>query len=309
MGKIYILFLIGLIHSPLLFSQKADTIKLLVDSQRIQSSRDTILANDSIRKIQTDSSLVGAAGTGMKAPINETPKNVETKSPEELPVKSRKQNDKDLIFYMLAGLLFLLGIIRTAYSRYFTNMFRVFFNSSLRQSQLTDQLSQDTYPSLFLNALFVLTAGFYFYLVVQRQGVIADELNGTLLGLSIAAILIMYTVKFFTLKFIGWVTGYRTEADSYIFIIFLINKIIGICLLPVIIVLAFADRPVVSIFLITSIIIIALMLLLRFFRSYGLLQHRLRVSRFHFLLYIFSLELLPILLIYKGVSSFLINYL
>jgi hypothetical protein len=46
-------------------------------------------------------------------------------------------------------------------------------------------------------------------------------------------------------------------------------------------------------------------LLLRFFRSYGLLQNQLKISRFHFMLYITGIEILPLLLIYKGLMVYL----
>lgn len=225
------------------------------------------------------------------------------------PFHLKKSRNKSAVFYLVAALLLLFGIIRSTYSKYFINMFRVFFNSSLRQSQLTDQLVQDKLPSLFLNLLFIFTAGFYFYFLIQREGLVAGKLDLLFLGSTIIAIMVTYIVKYFTLKLIGWITGYQNEADIYIFIIFLINKIIGLCLLPVIIILAFADPPLVKIFVIASFIIIGLMFLMRFFRSYSLLQHRLKVSRLHFLLYIFSLEILPLLLIYKAIALFLTNYL
>jgi len=49
-----------------------------------------------------------------------------------------------------------------------------------------------------------------------------------------------------------------------------------------------------------SLLMIGLLLLLRFFRSHGLLQKQLKVSGFHFFLYIAGTEILPLLLIYKG---------
>ena len=58
-----------------------------------------------------------------------------------LPVQLKK-NGNGIFFYIMAGLLLFLGIMKTVYSRYFTTLFRVFFNTSLRQTQLTDQLEQ-----------------------------------------------------------------------------------------------------------------------------------------------------------------------
>lgn len=309
MNNLFTWFLILLVHPFCLLAQQTDTTNHSTDTSIQKTRTDTL---DSVRVMQDSSANIKTAqDSSYKSvfKINRQRPGDSLQTVQPIPVQPRKTSNESVLFYLLAALLLMLGIIRTTYSRYFINMFRVFFNSSLRQSQLTDQLVQDKLPSLLLNALFIFTAGFYFYFIIQREGLIADDLNLVFIGSTMAALVLIYVVKFFTLKFIGWITGYHNEADTYIFIIFLINKIIGICLLPVIFILAFADTPLVNIFVIASFIIIGLMLLVRFLRSYGLLQHRLRVSRFHFLLYIFSLEILPLLLIYKAVSLFLTKYL
>jgi hypothetical protein len=216
----------------------------------------------------------------------------------------KKRIDTDGFFYLLVGLALILGIAKNGWPRYFSNMFRVFFNSSLRQSQLTDQLVQDKLPSLIFNLFFVIVGGIFVYLLLQYFNATGNTIDWVLLAGCIAAFAIIYFVKFCSLKLTGWITGYTKEADLYTFIVFLINKIVAICLLPIIIIMSFAAKNISHVLLIISLIIIGVMLLMRFFRSYGLLQHRLKIGRFHFLLYIFSLEVLPLFLIYKAALLF-----
>lgn len=226
-----------------------------------------------------------------------------------LAVRPKKTFTQNALFYLLATLILFFGIIRTVYERYFSTLFRVFFNSSLRQSQLTDQLLQSKLPSLFFNLVFLMASGVYVYLILQSLSAGRDKINWVMLASCVAAFLLIYLFKYLTLKFTGWVTGYNEEANTYIFVIFLINKIIGICLLPVIVVMAFAQAAVVKVVILISFLLIGIMILLRFFRSYGLLQHKLKVSRFHFLLYIFLLEILPIIIMYKAVEVFIVKNL
>lgn len=225
-------------------------------------------------------------------------------TPVSLAQSIKKKENKDIFFYLLAGLVLMLGITKTVYARYFSNMFRVFFNSSLRQSQLTDQLVQDKLPSFIFNIFFVMVIGVYFYLLIEFFHLAKQKADWYLLWFCFAAVAVIYLVKYVILKFTGWISGYRQEADIYTFIVFLINKIIAVCLLPMIIVMAFAEYRITNIFVLISLILIGTMLLMRFLRSYGLLQHRLTVSRFHFFLYIFSVEVLPILIIYKAAVFF-----
>jgi len=223
-----------------------------------------------------------------------------TSKPVGMPNKIKDRKSQDLLFYFLLIVVALLSFFRFFYTRYFNTLFRVFFNTTLRQSQLTDQLLQAKLASLLFNILFLIAAGLYAYFLLIHFNWISEGQNWFFLFISIGGMTAIYLAKYITLKFTGWLTGNTGILDTYIFITFLINKIIGIILIPIIVVLAFSDWIVKDIAIIISLLVISLLSLLRFFRSYGLLQHQIKVSRFHFFLYIIGLEVLPLLLIYKG---------
>ena len=143
-------------------------------------------------------------------------------------------------------------------------MFRVFFNTSLRQSQLTDQLLQAKLPSLLFNLFFVLSGALYVYIILRHYQMIPDENNRVLFFSSVIIVGLIYLVKFCTLKFTGWITGLTEVTNTYVFIIFLINKIIGIFLVPFIVILSFADLAIVKIAVLISLMSIGVFLLLRF---------------------------------------------
>ena len=212
----------------------------------------------------------------------------------------RKKTSQDFLFYLLLAVVFLLAFFRLFYQRYFTNLFRVFFNTSLRQSQLTDQLLQAKLASLFFNLFFTITGGIYVYFLLRYFHWIKSDRMITLMSACVICFALIYLGKFIVLKFTGWLTGYKEVTNTYLFIIFLINKILGVLLLPVIIIMAFSQIILVKWVVALSLLMIGLLLLLRFFRSYGLLQNQLKVSRLHFLLYIAGTEIVPLLLIYKG---------
>ena len=44
----------------------------------------------------------------------------------------------------------------------------------------------------------------------------------------IFSVLLVYVFKYFVLQISGWLTGYKQDIDNYIFIVFLINKILAI---------------------------------------------------------------------------------
>lgn len=220
--------------------------------------------------------------------------------PVSLAVKIHKDDKEDALFYLLAAVVLLLACFKFFFNRYFTNLFRVFFNTSLRQSQLTDQLLQAKLPSLLFNIFFIISGGLYVYFLLFHYQWITAEKRWTIMALCIGVMTLIYIVKFSTLKFTGWITGYTESTDTYVFVIFLINKIIGICLMPLTIIIAFAQPAIATSAALISVLCVGLLLLMRFFRSYSLIHHQLKISRLHFLLYIVGVEILPLLLIYKA---------
>lgn len=215
-------------------------------------------------------------------------------------IVDRKYPQLDIVFYLLLGVVLFLSFLRFFSERYFNNLFRVFFNTSLRQSQLTDQLLQAKQVSLLFNLLFVITGGLYVYFLLRHFNWVSNNHILTNIGICTGVVAIIYFVKYLSLKFTGWLTGFKTAANTYLFIIFLINKILGILLIPFVVMIAFAAGFLQYPAVLVSLLMIALMFLLRFIRSYSLLRREIKVSRFHFFIYIAGVEIMPLLLIYKS---------
>ncbi|MBK8710915.1 MAG: DUF4271 domain-containing protein [Niastella sp.] len=225
--------------------------------------------------------------------------------PAALYARTHKVDHKYLFFYLFAGILLLLGILKSVFSKYFDTLFRVFFNTSLRQSQLTDQLVQNKLASLLFNLFFVLSAGLYIFLLVQGFQLQVSENPWYSILLFTVLVASVYLVKYLALKFIGWATNTSAETNIYIFVVFLINKIAGVSLLAFSVIICFSASEIAQIAGIISLILMGILFLVRYVRAYSLLQQRLHLNLLHFLGYILSLELLPVLLVYKMIVYYL----
>lgn len=230
-------------------------------------------------------------------------------TPQFFPEEERVINNSEFSFYFLIILFIYFGVLRVTFPKYFTNLFRVFFNTSLRQSQITDQLLQAKLPSLGFNILFTLTAGFYFYLLFKHHGKVDYYEQPMLVAILIGGVAVMYVVKYLVIRFAGWVSGNLKEADTYVFIVFLVNKIMGVVLLLLLPMLTFSSHPLSLIGFTVSYTVIILLFFLRFIRSFQNVNAQLQISRFHFLLYIVGLEILPLFLVYKGVMLYIGGFL
>ncbi|MEP6594823.1 MAG: DUF4271 domain-containing protein [Ginsengibacter sp.] len=270
---------------------------IVIDSVKLAIAADSVWRADSVRiNAPVPSKTYQAALNELlkkNTLINLTQKSISLKNNKE------KHHGKEYLFYLLSSILLIFGFFKVFYTTYFNNIFRVFFNTSLRQNQLTDLLLQAKLPSLIFNIFFIVTGGLYLWLLLNYYHFIDGENHRKALLFCIVIISFIYIIKFCVLKFIGWVTGMTESLDTYIFIIFLVNKIAGIILIFFILLLAFAAPEWQSSVVTFSFLVIGVLFLLRFMRSYSLLQHRLDISRMHFILYIISIEVLPLLVVYK----------
>ena len=219
---------------------------------------------------------------------------------------NRKEfHGKEIFFYSLIALLLLFAFIKYSFPKYIADLFRVAFRTTLKQRQIGEQLVQTPLPSLLLNLFFVVTSSIYVSFVFQHYH-LADRFNFWLLCLyCFIALTVIYAVKFLTLKFSGWLFNITITTDGYIFIVFMINKIIGIYLLPFVVLLAFTDNTLYEICFAVSYIGVFALFAYRFILAYELARNQIKVNPFHFFLYLCAFEIVPLLLIYKALLLWL----
>ena len=218
--------------------------------------------------------------------------------PVYLVIKERVREEKDGIFYMLAGLLLLLAFIKLLFPKYFLNVFRLFFQPAFRQKQTREQLLQSALPSLLLNLFFILSGGAYLALLLNYYQLVNESFWLLFLYGSIS-LLILYAGKYVFLSFAGWVFNIKQAAETYTFMVFLINKLLGVLLVPVILIIAFSDATIINVAITISMLLIGTLFVYRFVVSYTPVRREVKVSRLHFLFYVLAFELTPLLLIYK----------
>jgi hypothetical protein len=264
------------VNSPEIF--EIDSLKL----------RDSLRVKDSLRSVQE-------ASDSLQKNLAE----------EKLPVQILKEGDKKIftgkewLFYYLIFLLILFGLMRGAFAKYFHDLFRVFFRTTLKQRQTQDQLLQSSLASVFMNGFFVLSAGLYVDFLLQYFHLVISDNFWLQYVYCAGALAAIYLVKYIGLKITGWLFNVSNVTDSYIFIVFIINKMLGIFLLPFLLLLAFSNDPLYSSAIILSWFGIGLLLIYRFILSYAAVRKEVKLNSFHFILYILGFEIIPLLLIYK----------
>lgn len=216
----------------------------------------------------------------------------------------RERRTLDDMFYLLMGVVLLLAFVRTVFPRYFKNLFILFLQTSLRQKQTKDQLLQDNLASLFVNLLFIITTSIYGALVIRNKEWL-DYPFWHIVFFGAGLLTIVYFGKFLFLQFAGWVFNSREAAVNYTFTVFLVNKVLGVLLVPFLFLMAFARPGFKEVSLTVSVGLVLLLLLYRYIISFATIRNTLKVNALHFFLYLCAVEILPLLLLYKLMADYI----
>ena len=206
---------------------------------------------------------------------------------------------RQILFYLIFSLFLFFGILKVGFNNYTNNLLKVFFNTTLRQSQLTEQLLIAKLPSLLYNLFFLLVVSIYIFVLLAGK-LNPILFNWKLLMCILISVFVVYSAKYIVLELSGWLTGYKQEVENYVFIVFLINKILAILLLPILLLISFSHTELASFAVKFSYALVFLLYFLRYFRAFSLLNRRLSITKLHFLIYAIGIEIIPILLIYKS---------
>lgn len=222
-----------------------------------------------------------------------------------IPEKRRVVQQMDWKFYLFCSIVFILALLRLLFTKYFSDMFSVFFNTSVRQKQLRDQLSQSALPSLLLNLFYFITGGLFLHFLLEYKGLGGRFPVYISLIVWTALLAGIYLSKYVLIQFLGWVFNQREAAENYVFVIFHVNKMTGIFMLPFVIIWAYMEDGGKNIVLTLAVSGLCLLMIARLARAYLSINNILKITIFHFLIYVFAFEIMPLMILYKLLVRFI----
>lgn len=221
--------------------------------------------------------------------------------------RPQDRGNNTLDFYLLLALCLLLGVIKTLHPKYFNDVWRAFINPTLGSRQLKDIIEAASIPNLLMNLFSSVVLGTYvFYLITMNLDLRFTQLPGGLVvSLLIIGASLVYLFKHGFILFSGWAFNIRGITEQYNFNIFLVNKILGMALLPFIICFAFLNEQWDTPITICSVVVLSLLLANRYLRSWNIFSQFFMNSRFHFFMYLCAFEILPLAILIKLVLRIL----
>lgn len=148
--------------------------------------------------------------------------------------------------------------------------------------------------SLFLVYLFTISLLLYFVATYIHPNNNQPFLYPAILGMVIAA----YLIKFLFNSILGYLFDYSQHVPTYTYNVLLYNYLLGILLIPSLALIYFSDFPNSQILNFIILPLIAIILLIRFVRFFAMGISN-NVSYLYIILYICTLEILPLVVLGK----------
>ncbi|MEO8117617.1 MAG: DUF4271 domain-containing protein, partial [Bacteroidota bacterium] len=219
----------------------------------------------------------------------------------------RSNESKDYLFYLFAGLLLFLGIVSRAFPGYIKSVFNTLFFKSHRYKQSREKTMQDTVPSLLLNILFFIVAGLWITFFLGDTPLFHFTFLQKIVAL-IALVAFIYAIKVIIISLTGAVFHKRETANAYTIIVFHVNKVAGILLLPLAILFAYGSEYQKSLAASLMIAIIILLIIYRIVISFVDIGGRFKINGLYFFIYLCITEILPIVIFYEVIPGIITKY-
>jgi hypothetical protein len=232
-------------------------------------------------------------------------------SGHELPVKNgldRKSREKgnDGFFSIILVLAFILFVIVKVFSpRKLNQMFIAFIKPAAMKQLLREEYAFSNRSSVLLLIIFLIIFPLFAF---QASGHFMNTFS--LFGLShsqtveaylliLAFVLGTYLIKIAGIRFLSSSVGLRSEGSEYIYTILLFNKVAGLVVFPLVLLIAFARQLNSTYALWFGLVFLAILLAYRVLRLIQIGFSATGASIFYLFLYLCTLEILPFIVLIK----------
>ena len=207
-----------------------------------------------------------------------------------------------LFWIFLISLILMALVVANARSSISNAYSAVTSDSALRQIY-KEPIGWGSAPYLSLYALYWLGLAIFIYLLLSHFGVSLAYGKMTAFLLCLAGVSSIYSLKHIILYLIAQIFPVSKEARTYNFIILTVGVILGLLLMPLNIFIAYAPDSLSIIFIYITFGVIGVAYLVRSLRGLMVASPFLVDNKFHFLLYLCTVEFAPLLIIIKLVWS------
>ena|ERR1017187_69958 len=199
--------------------------------------------------------------------------------------------------------LMILGYLFSAFKTRFNAFLKTVFTIRIGNQVSREEYSLSHPTAIFLSINFLITVPLFILQLISSKKTALSFIDFSFPSylLILGFVLTVYLVKILFLKIIGYIFNNNSATNEYIFLIFLINQIIGIGFIPIILFIAYGKETFANDFVYAGFVLFILSYLVRIGKGALTALSSRQISAFYLFLYLCTFEILPLLL---GVKLF-----
>lgn len=199
-------------------------------------------------------------------------------------------------FGVFTGTLLFLAFLMTLLRTQVQKTAQAFLSDNWLNQLFREQEGRGILPFLLLYVLFLLNGGIFLFFLLRYFQI---NLPGNfLLQVSgcIGIITVAFLLKHVVISLTGYIFPVNKETERYNFLIIVFGIIIGLALVPINVLLAYGPQNIASFLVYGTLALIVATYVFRSLRSLIIANRFLMGYQFHFLLYICTVEIAPVLI-------------
>jgi len=242
--------------------------------------------------------------TGSEAAAPPTSRSVEPEFElERKPVVTVDSRYRRLLLITTMASLLLLTILVTLFRGQLSRAYRAFISDNMLNQLQREFEGGGGFPYYLFYLLFIVTGGFYLFLLTHQLGYSMASTPFWSLMYGMGFVAAFSVAKHSILGFIGFVFPVRKETALYNLTIMVFNIVLGLILIVANLLLAYVTEELFQILAYGTLGAVAAVYLFLALRGLFLGSRFLAFHKFHFLLYICTIEIAPVVIIAKLIIS------
>ncbi|HMT77858.1 MAG TPA: DUF4271 domain-containing protein [Saprospiraceae bacterium] len=216
-----------------------------------------------------------------------------------IPITSKKTANPNFLFVTISILLLFLTMLVVLNRSLLANIYRAILSDTFLKSVYRFQNNSQTLSYGLFYLFFILNAGLFLFLLLKQLKVDYFSSDPILFFVCVGIIAAVYLVRHLVLKIIGVIFPVTKEVGYFNFTILAFNIFLGIALLPINGLISFSGDYIATLCLYIGVIIFVILYSIRQLRGMLLAANFLTYQKFHFIIYLCTVEIAPVIILAK----------
>ncbi|MDP4205153.1 MAG: DUF4271 domain-containing protein [Bacteroidota bacterium] len=196
----------------------------------------------------------------------------------------------------------LLASVKSFFGKYLNQLLSATINSTTAARLLRESNYNLSHGAYRLDLVFYVTFTFLIFLITRYMNMIFPVSGFILFLIFLGIVLAYFLIKNLIYRMLGIVTLTQNETNEYLFNAKVYNKVLGIILFPIVLIGSYYSNKIPGLMITGGILITLLFYTMSLIRG-SLLMLKKQFSIFYWILYLCTLEVLPLFLMWKVIVA------